>query len=218
MVKEIIEKQEAIDPQIIQSYEKHLKATFAQHDYADIFLITMDNTIAYALNDKSIINQNYLKYPHEEKELALAVNLSLATLSSQLSSFIVDKQSESVFIYLTQPILADNRLWGTLVLKINPKILLTNMTTTQSFGLTGEILLGNISETTKTYLIRPQNLLPSQQLPHDPKLFDASHGDTGMAITKDYRQNNVIAAWDYLAETNIGIVIKQDLNEILIKT
>ena len=45
---------------------------------------------------------------------------------------------------------------------------------------------------------------------------EAASGKTGSGITRDYRNNEVLAAWRYIPTLGWGIVAKIDLQEVLI--
>lgn len=213
--------QQSVEQQsLINSYEKLLKDFFAHQAYSDIFLLSHNRTLVFAMQEKNLIGQDLSKDPYKGSALAEVANLSLVSLSSQLSSFIVDEQSKKVSIYLAQAVFDTKRFMGTVIIKINPEDLLTKMTEPVALGKTGEILLGQIFEKQKKYLVPPRNILLKdfeQRTPHDKQLFDATSGGMGTGEVKDYRQCDVIAAWDYLPETNVGIVVKQDLGEILLQ-
>ncbi len=201
----------------IDNYAVLLKQFFAQLECNDVLMVTMDSALAFVLNEKSMVGHNLLQYPYKDQELAQVANLSLSTLSQQLSSFIMDPESKIVSIYLAQPVFSGDRIVGTVVLHINSQSLLRKMTDYAKLGTTGEVLLGQISEIIKMYLVPPRHIEAAalaKNVPHDKQLFEATSGGTGLAVTKDYRQHEVIAAWDYSAETNLGMVVKQDLGEI----
>ncbi len=80
-------------------------------------------------------------------------------------------------------------------------------------GKTGEVYLTDkngylLSKSTDSILGKMEAALVTQ-----PAVF-ASRGEIGVVMSKDYKNNHVIAAYAYLPVAQMGIVVKQDVKEV----
>jgi signal transduction histidine kinase len=90
----------------------------------------------------------------------------------------------------------------------------------QGFGKTGEFLLARVKENQIVFILshRHTDLMIPQSLPMDSPLGipiqRALNGDSGTMVGPDYRNVNVLAAYEPIKILNLGLVAKIDLKEI----
>ncbi len=80
-------------------------------------------------------------------------------------------------------------------------------------GETGETLIVNKDAIALNQLRWHDNAPLNLKISAEPAV-NASQGKTGVALTNDYRNEEVLAAYTYIPETGWGFVCKQDINEL----
>ena len=80
-------------------------------------------------------------------------------------------------------------------------------------GETGETLIVNKDVVALNELRWYDNAPLNLKISAEPA-FNASQGKTGITVTKDYRGEDILAAYTYMPETGWGFVAKQDLHEL----
>ncbi len=80
-------------------------------------------------------------------------------------------------------------------------------------GLTGETLIVNKDSIAMNEL-RWHDDAPMKLEIKSKSAYEASHGNTGIIETKDYRAEKVLAAYTYIPRTGWGFVAKQDIKEV----
>ncbi len=80
-------------------------------------------------------------------------------------------------------------------------------------GETGETLIVNKDGVALNELRWYENAPLNLDITAEP-VVRASNGETGITITKDYRGEDILAAYTYIPETKWGFVCKQDLKEL----
>jgi len=178
-------------------------------DYEEIFIVGANSGIVEISTNMSNIGANkrydpYFTIPLESGEIYLKdiyfsdrLNRPQMTISSP--------------IYCLEH---GDHFIGVLVARINlDQSLFASLLNRVGLGETGETLIVNKE------LIALNNLRWYDNAPLNLKIsaepaVNASRGETGIAITTDYRKKNILAAYTYIAETGWGFVCKQDLKEL----
>ncbi len=103
---------------------------------------------------------------------------------------------------------------GILVAHINFKKSLYKLLLNRvGLGKTGETLIVNKDVVALNELRWYDNSLLNLQISAKPAL-NAAAGKTGIAVTADYRNKQVLAAYTYIPETKWGFICKQDIDEL----
>lgn len=108
----------------------------------------------------------------------------------------------------------DKHITGIMVAHINLcNTLFRTLLNRVGLGKTGETLLVNKDVIALNELRWHANAPLNLQIKAKPATY-AAQGETGIIITEDYREEDVLAAYTYIPETDWGFVCKQDMSEI----
>ncbi len=109
---------------------------------------------------------------------------------------------------------AGKHIVGILVARIDLHNSLFNMLLERvGLGKTGETLIVNKDAVALNELRWYDNAPLSLKISAEPAV-NAARGETGIAVTTDYHDEDVLAAYTYIPETGWGFVCKQDLYEL----
>jgi len=178
--------------------------------YVDLFIINpLTGKILVSTNDQEVgkdeSNKNYFKTSMKNGE----PNIGEIYYSIPISNFAIS---------FSMPITYNNginkEIIGILVTRINLKnslyrILLERI----GLGTTGETLIVNNEGLVLNNLRWYNDAVLNLTINAEPAR-KASKGETGFAITNDYRDEVVLAAYTHIPATNWGFVCKQDMKEL----
>ncbi len=109
---------------------------------------------------------------------------------------------------------AENHIVGILVARIDlPNTLYKMLLNRVGLGNTGETLIVN-KDAVALNELRHQKNAPLNLIISTEPAVKAANGETGIAITTDYRDIKILSAFTYIPETRWGFVCKQDMHEL----
>ena len=151
----------------------------------------------------------------------LEASFSLTNATSAIMMW--DSKSKSLFVRVTESVLnSDQHKIGSLTTEKSLKELTRGSILHRSIGKTGEFMLCepvmNSSIEMDCLLIRESGSefkrLPRTMNNQPLPMNFALNGKTGVISTKDYRQIQVVAAYQGLTDLNLGMVLKLDEKEL----
>ncbi len=190
--------------------------------FKDFLIFGLDGELLYAASGTAsfqlgILNSDF-RYPH----LRLAFQKAMSHLSTQVARLDLGPSYDPLPLFIVTPIIVEFRLKGLAVVRLNNEDFYQVVKDYSGLGATGETLL--ISDCDDGYILfNPTRfggklglndyagLHPmAQQL-----IQNALKSESGFCRTVDYRNHEVLAAWNYLPSTHWGIVVKSDASELV---
>lgn len=210
------DEHEALDKSIRPYMTYHMEA----HLYYDLFLISPDGDIIFTVLNENDFGTNLKTAPYRESELAKSFSGAISHLEASLSDFRFYESSNEPAAFLVAPIYDDGILIGLLGAQMDTEVIYKLVQDYTGLGKTGETVIGSKIDD-RAVFVNP--------LRHDPDAaFNryvsigsdqalpiqlAVQGKKGTGVFKDYRGEEVLAAWRYLPHLRLGMVVKQDTAE-----
>jgi len=187
----------------------------------DLFIINTSGDILYTVAEESDRGTNLFTGPYKDSELSRAFRRSLELLQPQISSVAYYKPSAEPALFIVTPVIHNNRVLGMVAAQLSWEGLSGVLTSIIGLGKTGEVVACVLRN--DTAYLTPLRHEPSArfdiQVPmggSEPGPIQlALAGHVGSGINLDYRNTEVVAAWGYIPEMQIGIVVKMDAEELL---
>lgn len=214
-------KKGVASPQYRQLRQRYLDTVDNIGDFDafyDLFLIDPSGEILLTMREEPDLGTNLFTGPFRDTPLSGVARESQQTLNTGFSEYVFYKPSEAPAAFIATPVMDGSRMLGTLAIQISQGSV--DKLTSDFSGLweTGEVVIAQ-SAGGDAVIVAP--LRTSQAKPMQLKvardagvvLFDALNGNNGVGVRRDYRGQEVLAAWGYLPRTRWGIVVKIDTAE-----
>src|SRR4030095_11118578 len=209
-----------------QSYTEQLTNFLSpyaeQMFFKNILLIDINGNIIFSTTKNSIIGENINKNHRANSALSTSCERATMTFTNDFSYFSFDQLLQEPALFITIPILKNNKLIGTLAYQLNQEkiFLITNQYI--GLGKTGEVTLGK-REGSYVVFVSPTR--------HDPDLafkkvnLMTSNAplsiQAGLLVQQgtmtgiDYRGKEVVSASTFIPKLDWGMIVKIDQEEIL---
>lgn len=198
-----------------------IKLNKEQMSFKNILLMDTQGTIIFSTTKNNIVGENINNHSYKQSALTTSWERATMTLTNDFSYFSFDQLLQEPALFLTIPILKDNKFIGTLTYQLNQEKIYAITNQYIGLGKTGEIILGKLNETSIVFVS------PSR---HDPdlafkkttlsKYTDSSiqmdllrKQSAGIAV--DYRGKKVVTASIFIPKVDWGMAVKIDEEEIL---
>lgn len=212
-----VENHIAVEEQFHNVFKDYLERT----GYYDLFLIGVNGDIVYTVVKEADYATNILTGPYRATGLAEVTRQTLAQLGTSLSRFEHYEPSSEHAAFLATPIIKDGKLLGVLAMQLDTIQVMEVVTDVSGLGKTGETMAAMRRADGKMIMTVP---LKHTQAPAFTRIYDAQEtgmeslgralqGESGTGFSRDYRGEDVVAAWRYLAYLGWGMVSKIDLSE-----
>lgn len=190
--------------------------------YWDLLLIDHKGNVVFSVMREADLGTNLLTGPYRETQLAVGFNNSIHDLQLRLTRFTsYSPTKELSAAFIVAPILKDGKVLGALALQVNQDHLNSVVQDRTGLGLSGETLLaqrdGDHALYTAPARHRPDAAF-NYRVPFakiEQPMQEALKGRSGHAISKDYAEIEVVAAWRYQPTLHWGMVAKIDVAEAL---
>lgn len=200
----------------------YLKYALDQYGLGDIFLIKNDGEVIYSFQNAIAVGTNLNSGIYEFTELAKVFRQSATLLEPTYSAFEYFSPTKKPVVFLSVPILIKGSLIGVFAVEIPAEKIYYFFENYTGLGETGETLVGKKEGNTALFVNRLRHR-PDSAFKFSVNLGDnfafpiqnAVEGRSGSGISVDYREEKILAVWDYIPYLQLGIVIKIDLNEVL---
>ena len=204
-----------------------MRATLGDAAYAMDFsrLLLMDTTgrVRFALDNSVAVGTSLLEGDLADTELAAGFDRARTLLQAELCGFQLFGVTGEPLAFVTSPIMENGRVIGVLAGGLTPERVWHVLGDLSGLGETGEIVTGE-RRGANFLMTKPLRLAPDAafrlEIPFGNAQLGAavqrgSTGDRGYGMTRDYRGEEVVAAWCYLPSFRWGMAVKQDATEAL---
>ena len=204
-----------------------MRTTLGDAAYAMDFsrLLLMDTTgrVRFALDNSVAVGTSLLEGDLADTELAAGFDRARTLLQAELCGFQLFGVTGEPLAFVTSPIMENGRVIGVLAGGLTPERVWHVLGDLSGLGETGEIVTGE-RRGANFLMTKPLRLAPDAafrlEIPFGNAQLGAavqrgSTGDRGYGMTRDYRGEEVVAAWCYLPSFRWGMAVKQDAAEAL---
>ncbi|MEA3384174.1 MAG: diguanylate cyclase [Campylobacterota bacterium] len=202
--------------------ENYFKDIVVQNDFYDLFLINKNGDIVYSVQKESDLNTNLVSGIYSNTNLAKVFKNTLSMIEIQISDFEYYEPSKMDAAFISTPIYKNELIIGVLAIQLNTKKLYDIFNNSEGLGTTGEFFAARLDKNNNVISTTPlknnkKSVTSDFRFGNNPDLpiYKAVHGNRGVMISKDYVGDKIVAAWGYVPELQWGVVVKQDLKEVL---
>ncbi len=199
------------DDKVIENSNRIINRYLKNHSaYREIFIINPSNGRVMISTDNHLVGENqsandYFTKPMQSRELSIkdiyySENLSDYSMVYSHPIFCSKHTDEHIVGIIVAYIDLNNSLYKILAERVG-------------LGATGETLIVNKDVMALNELRWYDNAPLNLHISAEPAV-KSSQGETGIAVTTDYRGEQIIAAYTYIPETAWGFVCKQDFYEL----
>jgi hypothetical protein len=190
--------------------------------FKDIMLVTTDGAIILSLQNSKYLNTNIHRSPIKNNQLGYSLQRIFMSLTPDISEFYFDEILQELALFISVPVFKDGIIEGIIIAQVNQIKIYEILQNYLGLGNTGEFVLGN-RMSNDIQIIAPTRLHPNiafkesgiyKPAVHIP-LQLAVNGETGTSLGTDYRQEMVIASWQYITNAGWGLVTKIDYAEVI---
>ena len=204
------------------SYRENFKRFVQEAKYYDIFLISTNGDIVYTQAHESDFATNLLTGPYRDTGLGKVTRYALDNLKSSISDFERYAPSKgAIAAFVATPVIINGEIRGVLALQIFSERVFEVIANNVGLSESGETVVARLEDDHSALVMAPLKYDPDAALkrriplvtPSADSMQKALNGDSGGALTLDYRGKEVVAAWRYLPLMKWGIVVHIDADE-----
>jgi len=187
----------------------------------DLFIINKKGEVIHTVLKEDDYNTNLISGPYRDSELGVIFRKSMRLLQPQISTVKYYDPSGEPALFIATPVIHNGQLLGAVAAQLNWEQIINILRSISGLGETGEVVAGLLRDD-KAYL-SPLRNMPSSKFDLNIEIGQekagpmqqALKGNMGSDFDIDYRNIEVISSWGYIPEMEMGIVVKQDVHELL---
>ena len=197
-----------------------LKFSAGLYSYYNLFLVSPAGDVVFSIKHEDDFLSNLRSGPYKDTELAHSFEGAATLLETSVSDFRYYPPSEKPAAFVAAPVCDDGVVVGVLAAQMDTQEIYKLLRDYTGLGKSAEIVIAS--------RVGDQALFMNP-LRHDPEaafsrkvtlgsrlsfpIQQAVQGKKGIGIYDDYRGREVLAAWRYLPDLRLGLVVKQDSRE-----
>jgi len=190
------------------------------YGYEQLLLIDAGGRVVYSLADSIPTDTQIIGGGLANSELAGGFDRARTLLQADLSGFQAYGKAARPLAFVTCPVFSGGRVIGAVALGLGPERIWRVLSDLTGLGETGEIVAGQLAGNTvlvTTPLRHAADAAFRMQIPLGSDQAKATQaaasGDRGYGAVRDYRGQEVAAAWCYVPSFRWGLAVKQDARE-----
>ncbi|GKS68619.1 PAS domain S-box-containing protein [Nitrosomonas sp. PY1] len=209
--------------QLDASYRENFKRFIEEAKYYDIFLISTKGDIVYTQAHESDFATNLFTGPYRDTGLGKVARYALKNLKSSISDFErYGPSHNAITAFVATPVIINGEIKGVLALQIYSERVFAVIANNVGLSDSGETFVARREDDFFALVMAPlkydpdaalKRRIPLNELSADKAVQSALDGNSGAALTLDYRGKEVVAAWRYLPLMKWGIVVHIDADE-----
>ena len=205
---------------LAENFDSYFNYVATSYEYEQLLLIDATGRVVYSLDDSIPPDTQILGGGLAASELAAGFDRARTLLQSDLSGFQTYGKAAQPLAFVTCPVFASGRVIGVIALGLGPERIWRSLSDLTGLGETGEIVAGQLvgnAVLVTTPLRHATDAAFRMQIPLGSDQAKATQaaaaGDRGYGTVRDYRGQEVAAAWCYVPSFRWGLVVKQDARE-----
>ncbi|PSJ16967.1 response regulator [Nitrosomonas supralitoralis] len=206
-----------------KSYRESYKRFVEDAKYYDLFLISPDGTIVYSQAHESDFATNLRTGPYRDSGLAKVARYALDKLESSISDFEhYEPSRDAIAAFVATPIINEGEIKGVLALQIYSELVFSVISNNVGLLASGETVVARLEDAQTALVMAPlkydpeaalKRKIPLNNPPSSTAMEFALKGDSGGALTVNYRGKEVVTAWRYLPRLKWGMLVNIDVDE-----
>jgi methyl-accepting chemotaxis protein WspA len=189
-------------------------------DYVQLLLIDAAGRVVWSMDDSIPVGTSVVSGGLASAELAGGFDRARTLLQSDLCGFQTYGGKGQPIAFVTCPVFEGPKAIGVLALGLSAQRVWQVLSDSSGLGDTGEVVTGEL-QGNAVLVTSPLRHTPDaafrMQIPLDGRNGVATqrsaNGERGYGIVRDYRGEEVAAAWCYLPSYRWGMTVKQDADE-----
>ncbi|MFM7107732.1 MAG: methyl-accepting chemotaxis protein [Planctomycetaceae bacterium] len=188
--------------------------------YVQLLLVDASGRVVYSMDDAIPEGTSVLAGGLASTELAAGFDRARTLLQSELGGFQTYGAAGQPIAFVTCPVFDGGKVIGVLALGLGTQRIWQVLSDLSGLGETGEIVAVQLQDDTAlvTTPLRHEADAPfRKRIPLGGETGTGSqrgvNGERGYGIVRDYRGEEVVAAWCYLPSFRWGLNVKQDADE-----
>jgi len=190
-------------------------------EYYDVLFISPDGDVIFTVIHESDFGTNIVTGPYKNTEIARIFDQVQGLLQTEISDFAYYEPSGIPAAFVAAPVFNEGAFTGVVVLQFSNERVYDVVQDYSGLGETGETAIGTIvgdgvvfisplrfdngSAFERKVILGSDEALPMQA---------AVQGERGEGLAIDYRGEEILAVWNYLAPLRWGMVTKIDTAEV----
>ena len=218
--------QQGISSKAYQKLNKNAYDTYADMvkigGYYDVILISKNGDVVFSIKHQADSGTNLRTGIFKDSELTRVFDNATRLLSSDFSSYRDYPPSKENAAFVAAPILKNQQVIGVVALQINSRDFQQVVQDNMSLGDTAETVVARLAGQQGHFLFplkykasQVNNNLINLNAKVGLPIQNALKGENSAGISTDYRGHQVIASWRYIPSTQMGMVVKIDIEEAL---
>ena len=214
---------ERVEPQLLEPLISLSKSFIQLHNQERFLLVNLDGKVVFSLDDGFELGEDLSSPPWRTTPMGDVYQKVKREKIAVTSGYQWYEAQAALVAFIAAPVKdVDGVCFGYAITQMNKSWLETLSAAREGLGETGEIMLGwqrpDGSSDPLTYprfsanTHRQRRLLDGEDIP----LEKAVGGENGIGQSVDYRGERVLSAWLFDPALKIGLVIKQDMSELLV--
>jgi methyl-accepting chemotaxis protein WspA len=201
-------------------FEDYFTYVAKSFGYVQLLLIDTAGRVVYAMDDAIPAGTSVTSGGLASTELAVGFDRARTLLQSDLCSFQTYGAAGQPIAFVTCPVFDGGQVIGVLALGLGTQKIWQVLSDLGGLGDTGEIVAVQL-QGNSALVTTPLRHVPDapfrMQIPIGGDVGvgaqRAANGERGYGVVRDYRGEEVVAAWCYLPSFRWGMTVKQDAGE-----
>jgi methyl-accepting chemotaxis protein WspA len=201
-------------------FDAYFSYVATAYGYEQLLLIDAGGRVVYSLADSIPPDTQIIGGGLANSELAGGFDRARTLLQADLSGFQAYGKAAQPLAFVTCPVFSGGRVIGAVALGLGPERIWRVLSDLTGLGETGEIVAGQLAGSAvlvTTPLRHAADAAFRMQIPLGSDQAKATQaaasGDRGYGTVRDYRGQEVAAAWCYVPSFRWGLAVKQDASE-----
>ncbi|GAB5411586.1 MAG: hypothetical protein ChlgKO_07000 [Chlamydiales bacterium] len=190
----------------------------------DVYLLDTDGNMVYSFRKNEDLGESIHDDQFNKTEIARVFSKIMITINSDVSEFKISPFTNDPVIFVGAPVIENDVLLGVMICQLPADVMYNFFHDYTHLGETGEVLMG-AEKSDGIIFVNPIRYHPDAafnlEIPFGSDaalpMQKAVKGVNGKGISVDYRNHKVLATWSYFNALNLGIVVKMDLDEVLLE-
>lgn len=189
--------------------------------FLDMVLFDTDGHALYTASKTNMFQLGALSDEFRYPNLAMAFKRAIIHLSTQVAKLDLESTYGAPAFFMVTPIIIEQRLLAVGVVRLGHKEIHRIANDYNGLGFSGETLLVSaykddfvLFNASRFGLEPGLNQVISSESKNQDLIHNALQKGSSTGAGLDYRQERVVAAWNYMPSVHWGILVKSDVTEI----
>jgi class 3 adenylate cyclase len=200
----------------LDSYLQHFAGVIG---VSNMYVVNLQGKVIYTLNNDTLMGKTLAINRPDQAELYRAFDGAKILRLAYLSSDYNPRDRQQSHIYLSNPVLVDNRVKAIFIMKLNPAQIEQVIYRQISSGQSDETMLSIVFRGAPAVVINTHNAYDTESsLLKNPLILQllqrALNGESGQPVNVSQDGKAMVVVYRYVPQLNMGMLISYDKTEI----